>query len=83
MRLSFSRLFAIAAASATSLGVFVQPEAQAKRNKPPPPEETKKEEDKDLSAYDARLLANARRKEAMKAAVEAVKLKAKSVASAE
>lgn len=67
--------------------MFVQPEAQAKRNKPPPPEEKKKEEevleDKSLSAYDARLLATAKRKEAMKAAVEAAKMKAQSVASAE
>jgi hypothetical protein len=74
---SFSRVFAVAAASATvALGVLGQPEAQAKRNKPAPAEEKKKEEeDKSLGAYDARLLANARRKEAMKAA--------KSIASAE
>ncbi|KAG0607666.1 hypothetical protein M758_8G046700 [Ceratodon purpureus] len=77
------RLFAVAAASATALGVFVQPEAQAKRNKPAAPEEKKKEEEnKDLSAYDARLLATAKRKEAMKASVEAAKLKAKSIATA-
>lgn len=63
--------------------MFVQPEAQAKRNKAPAPEEKKKEEEnKDLSAYDARLLANAKRKEAMKASVEAAKMKAKSIASA-
>lgn len=75
------RLFAVAAASATVLGVFVQPEAQAKR-KPPPQEEKKKvePEEKNLSAYDARILANARRKEAMKATVEAAKAKAKSIA---
>ncbi|KAG0557774.1 hypothetical protein M758_11G152200 [Ceratodon purpureus] len=77
------RLFAVAAASATVLGVFVQPEAQAKR-KPPPQEEKKKvePEEKNLSAFDARILANARRKEAMKATVEAAKAKAKSIAPA-
>lgn len=59
----------------------MQPEAQAARRKPPAPEEKKVEEDKGLSAYDARLLANARRKEAMKATLEAQKAKAGSVAT--
>ena len=74
------RLFAVAAAAAAA-AVFVQPEAQAKR-RPPPPEEKKKVEleDKNLSAYDAKILANARRKDALKATVEAAKAKAKSIA---
>lgn len=81
LRLFVYRHFAVAAASAAALGMFIQPEAQAKR-KPPPQEEKKVEsEEKNLSAYDARILANARRKEAMKAAVEAAKEKAKSIAS--
>jgi len=72
------RFFAVAAACATALGVLAQPQAaEAKRNKPPPPEEKKAEaEDKSLSAYDARLLANARRKEAMKEAMDKLKAKA-------
>lgn len=77
------RAFAVAAGFATTLGVFAQPQAaEAKRNKPPPPEEKKAEvEDKSLSAYDARLLANARRKEAMKENID--KLKSKSIGSGE
>ncbi|XP_024403976.1 uncharacterized protein [Physcomitrium patens] len=77
------RIFAAVATSVTALGVFVQPEAQAKRNKPV--EEKKKEEteDKSLSAYDARLLANAKRKEAMKAKIDAAKAAANPIASAE
>ena len=76
----------MAAASATTgLGVLLQPgAAQARRTKAEP--ETKKAEpkaaeSKDLSAYDARVLANAKRREAMKASVEAAKLKAKSFTS--
>lgn len=72
------RVFVVAAAIASTVGVFGQPQAaEAKRNKPAP-EEKKVEtvEDKSLSAYDARLLANAKRKEAMKAALDKVKAKA-------
>lgn len=71
------RFFAVAAGFATTLGVFSQPQAaEAKRNKPPPEEKKVEEEDKSLSAYDARLLANARRKEAMKENIDKLKAKA-------
>ncbi len=63
------------------LGVLGQPEAQAGKRKPPPPEEKKVEEDKGLSAYDQKLLASARRKEALKLSIEEKKAKGKSVAS--
>lgn len=59
--------------------MFAQPEgADAKRNKPAPAEEKKaaEAEDKALSAYDARLLATAKRKEAMKASIDKLKAKA-------
>lgn len=74
-----------AAASAAMFGSFAQPEAQAAGRRKPAVEEKKEEkvDDKGLSAYDQRLLANARRKEAMKATVEAVKAKAKAVATKE
>lgn len=80
------RFFAVASTAATAVGVFTQPEAaQAKRNKPLPPEEKKMPEleDKSLSKNEQRALANARRKEAMKATVEAAKAKAKSISSPE
>ncbi len=75
------RWFVAATASGTMLGVLGQPEAQAGKRKPPPPEEKKVEEDKGLSAYDQKLLASARRKEALKLSIEEKKAKGKSVAS--
>jgi len=78
------RFLAVASASAaaTTLVVFTHPEAaQAKRNKPPPEEKKVELEDKSLSKNEQRALANARRKEAMKATVEAAKAKAKSISS--
>jgi len=73
---------ASASAAAASLGVFTQPEAaQAKRNKPPPEEKKVELEDKSLGVNEQRALANARRKDAMKASVEAAKAKAKSISS--
>lgn len=75
----------VAVASAATCGLFAQPEAQAAARRKPAVEEKKEEkvDDKGLSAYDQRLLANARRKDAMKASVEAAKAKAKSVATKE
>ena len=73
----------VAVASAATSGLFAQPQAQAAGRRKPAVEEKKEEkvDDKGLSAYDQRLLANARRKDAMKASVEAAKAKAKSVAT--
>lgn len=65
----------------------MQPEAaDAARRKPPPVEEEKKpaeQEEKYLSKSEQRAIANARRKEVMKASVEAAKAKANSIASSE
>ncbi|KAL2630112.1 hypothetical protein R1flu_014798 [Riccia fluitans] len=70
-----------AAAIAAATSLLNQEDAEAKRKPPPPPEEKKPEEDKNLSALDAKKLANARRKEAMKASLEAAKAKAKEAAA--
>ncbi len=67
-------------ASGTTWGLLGQPEAQAGKRKPPPPVE-KVEEDKGLSAYDQKILASARRKEALRLSIEGQKAKGKSLAS--
>lgn len=65
---------------ATAPGFITQPDlAEAAKRKPPPPTEEKDGDDKYLSAYDAKVLANIRRKEALKAQVETQKAKAKAV----
>lgn len=68
------RSFALAGmAVAASFGLFVEPDAYAAKRKPPPVTEAKPEDEKNLSAYDARLLASARRKEVLKANIEKTK----------
>lgn len=68
-------------ASGTTWGLLGQPVAQTGKCKPPPPVEKKVEEDKGLSAYDQKLLASARRKEALRLSIEGQKAKGKSLAS--
>ncbi|OAE29535.1 hypothetical protein AXG93_4486s1060 [Marchantia polymorpha subsp. ruderalis] len=74
-----SILLATASVAAAAVGFVNQPDAQAKRKPPPTPEEKRPEDDPNLSALDAKKLANARRKEAMRAMVEGAKAKAKEV----
>lgn len=72
-------MLATASVAAAAVGFVNQPDAQAKRKPPPTPEEKRPEDDPNLSALDAKKLANARRKEAMRAMVEGAKAKAKEV----
>jgi len=75
------RWFVAVTASGTTWGLLGQPEAQAGKRKPPPPVEKKVEEDKGLSAYDQKILASVRRKEALRLSIEGQKAKGKSLAS--
>lgn len=72
-------MLATASVAAAAVGFVNQPDAQAKRKPPPTPEEKRPEDDPNLSALDAKKLANARRKEAMRAMVEGAKAKSKEV----
>ncbi|KAJ7557876.1 hypothetical protein O6H91_04G013400 [Diphasiastrum complanatum] len=71
----------LVATTATALAVGVWSDhpkiANAARIKAAPAKEKRPEDDKNLSALDAKVLANFRRKEAMKGAVAALKEKAK------
>ncbi|CAM6091044.1 unnamed protein product [Calypogeia fissa] len=69
----------VSLSGATAAGFITQPDSAeaAKRKPPPPPEEKPAEDEKYLSAYDAKVLASIRRKEALKAQIETQKAKAK------
>jgi hypothetical protein len=75
------RWFVAVTASGTTWGLLGQPEAQAGKRKPPAAVEKKVEEDKGLSAYDQKILASVRRKEALRLSIEGQKAKGKSLAS--
>ncbi|KAL3688105.1 hypothetical protein R1sor_014414 [Riccia sorocarpa] len=72
-----SLLLAAATTVLAASALLNEPDAEAKRKPPPPPEPKKQEDDRNLGALDAKKLANARRKEAMKAMLESAKAKAK------
>ncbi|KAI5074402.1 hypothetical protein GOP47_0010363 [Adiantum capillus-veneris] len=71
------RTFAVATLLAVLVESYSTQEALAARKKPAETAEKRLEEDKSLSAYDAKLLATYRRKEAMKEAMAKQKAKAK------
>jgi hypothetical protein len=62
-------------------GFVIQPESAqaASKRRAPPPTEEKPAEEKNLSALDAKKLANIRRKEALQAQLEKTKEKAKTI----
>lgn len=75
------RSIAIATGFAIVADAYSTHEAQAAKRKPGGAEEQKPKDDKDLSAYDAKVLATYRRKEAMKEALAKQKSRGKKIES--